>query len=50
MVVVDGEREAREAQWGKLSGRGDAISAAAEGRGTRKLEGRPMRAGRQAPR
>ena len=45
MVVVDGER-AREAQWGKLSGRGDAISAAAEGRGTGKPEGRPMQAGR----
>ena len=49
MVVVDGERETREAQWGKLSGRGDAISAAAEGRGTGKPEGRPMQAS-QAPR
>ena len=49
MVVVDGEREAREAQWGKLSGRSDAISAAAEGRGTGKPEGRPMQAS-QAPR
>ena len=46
MVVVGGEREAREAQWGKLSGRGDAISAAEEGRGTGKPEegpGRPVR-------
>ena len=45
MVVVDGERKAREAQWGKLSGRGDAISAAAEGRGTGKPEGRKAHAG-----
>ena len=38
-------RPGREAQWGKLSGRSDAISAAAEGRGTGKPEGRPMQAG-----
>ena len=37
----------RKAQWGKLSGRGDAISAAEEGHGTGKPEGRPMQAGRR---
>ena len=45
MVVVDGE--AGEAQWGKLSGRGDAISAAKEGRRTGKEGGRPKQAAHQ---
>ena len=46
-MVVAKRRRVRKAQSGKLSGRGDAISAAKEGRRTGKEGGRPKQAAHQ---